>query len=70
MEKSLQITVFGKVQGVFFRKHAFQTALQLGLKGYDNEPKGWYRINSCTGQYGGIEPISRLGQNRISKIQS
>ena len=36
-----QIKVRGKVQGVFFRKHAQQKALELGLTGWvRNEPDG------------------------------
>ncbi len=34
MESIIQIIVYGKVQGVFFRKYTYETAVQLGIKGY------------------------------------
>ena len=33
-EKTYQIEVTGKVQGVFFRKHTREKAIELGLKGF------------------------------------
>ncbi len=32
--KNIAVTVYGKVQGVFFRKHAKEKALLLGLNGF------------------------------------
>ncbi len=41
MERHLQIRVYGKVQGVFFRASALGMAERLGLKGFvRNEPDG------------------------------
>jgi len=39
--KSLQMTISGRVQGVFFRANVRKKALELGLKGYArNLPNG------------------------------
>jgi acylphosphatase len=39
--KHYNITIVGKVQGVFFRKHAVEQAANMGLKGFvRNEPNG------------------------------
>ncbi|MBC8313655.1 MAG: acylphosphatase [Candidatus Cloacimonetes bacterium] len=32
--KKIKITIFGRVQGVFFRKFTFETALKFSIKGY------------------------------------
>ena len=32
--RHVRIIVYGKVQGVFFRKHTFQKANELGIKGF------------------------------------
>jgi len=33
-QRHVRIIVFGKVQGVFFRKHTFQKANEFGIKGF------------------------------------
>jgi acylphosphatase len=39
--KHFNITITGKVQGVFFRKYTLEQAIQLGVKGFvRNEPNG------------------------------
>lgn len=41
MLKHVNITVRGKVQGVYFRKYTFEKAIELDLKGYvTNRPDG------------------------------
>lgn len=41
MEKKFTITVYGKVQGVWFRKSAQTKAITLGLRGFvTNKPNG------------------------------
>jgi acylphosphatase len=41
MEKDIIIKVIGRVQGVFFRSHTREKALELGLTGWvRNEPDG------------------------------
>ena len=34
MKKQIQIKVTGKVQGVFYRKYAYQKATELGITGF------------------------------------
>lgn len=47
MAKSIQITVHGKVHGVWFRQSAMQMARQLGLAGFvRNEPNGTVYIEA------------------------
>jgi acylphosphatase len=49
--KSIKIIVCGKVQGVFYRASARDTARQLGIKGYvRNEPDGSVRILAQGGE--------------------
>jgi len=45
---SVQITVYGQVQGVFFRAFAAQRARELGLTGYVRNLPDWHsvRINA------------------------
>ena len=45
---SVQITVYGQVQGVFFRAFAAQRAGELGLTGYVRNLPDWHsvRINA------------------------
>jgi acylphosphatase len=39
--QTIRIIVSGKVQGVFYRKYAFETAIQLGIDGFVmNGPDG------------------------------
>ncbi|RMG82006.1 MAG: acylphosphatase [Bacteroidetes bacterium] len=41
MKKHLNIRVYGKVQGVFYRKSTLEAALLIGIKGFvRNEPDG------------------------------
>lgn len=45
MEKAIQIIVFGKVQGVYYRKYTCQKARELGLKGFvANQSDGTVKI--------------------------
>ena len=47
MQQTLTILVKGKVQGVFFRRHTREKALQLGLTGWvKNEQDGSVRIRA------------------------
>jgi acylphosphatase len=47
MGKILQIDVFGKVQGVWFRKYTKQKAEELEIKGnVQNMPDGFVRIHA------------------------
>lgn len=45
MQRHLSIRVYGRVQGVFFRRSAREEALRLGLSGFArNEPDGTVQI--------------------------
>ena len=59
MIRRLQYEVFGKVQGVFFRKYTKQSADQLGLKGYVR--------NTSTGTVGGeiVGPANAVEEFKI-----
>ena len=47
MEKSVMITVFGRVQGVGFRFYTQKKALELNLKGFvRNKPNGTVYIEA------------------------
>ncbi len=55
MEKHLQIKVFGRVQGVYFRQSTKDKAVSLGLRGVVmNEADGSVFI-SATGSQGNLE---------------
>ena len=44
---SIQATVYGRVQGVFFRAFVFEKAIELGLTGYvRNLPWGGVEVNA------------------------
>lgn len=48
MKKCIQITVTGKVQGVFYRKYAVAKALELGITGFvKNQNDGSVYIEAC-----------------------
>jgi acylphosphatase len=52
------ILIYGKVQGVWFRKHVLDKALELGLNGFvRNEPDGSVYIET-TGTIKSIESLS------------
>jgi acylphosphatase len=54
---SIKIKVYGKVQGVFFRKYTRLQADKLGIKGYvRNEDDGTVFIIAC----GEKEPLSKF----------
>jgi len=47
MQKHLSVSVFGRVQGVFFRKFTKEEADRLGLKGtVENRPDGSVQIEA------------------------
>jgi acylphosphatase len=48
MIKSIAIKISGKVQGVYFRQSAKETADELGIKGFvRNEPDGSVYAEAC-----------------------
>ena len=48
MKKCIQITVTGKVQGVFYRKFAIAKALESGITGFvKNQTDGSVYIEAC-----------------------
>ena len=55
--RHVELVVEGKVQGVFFRKHTQQIAMQLGIKGFvRNQPDGSVYIIAS----GSLENIQQL----------
>lgn len=70
-----QFTVFGKVQGVWFRAATREQALMLGLSGYAvNLPDGSVQVQA----QGSVEALGRLEQwlqhgpalARVSRVES
>ncbi|XP_030040919.1 acylphosphatase-2 [Manduca sexta] len=58
--------VFGKVQGVYFRKHTQRKATELGLKGWVMNTAQGTVIGQLQGQQGAIEDM----KNWLEKVGS
>ncbi|XP_014255958.1 acylphosphatase-1-like [Cimex lectularius] len=61
--KSVNFEVFGKVQGVFFRKYTCENAKKLGLNGFvQNTPRGTV-IGALEGRVSAIEKMKNWLKN-------
>lgn len=76
--QTVRIIIRGKVQGVFFRKYAFETAIKLGIDGFVQNDSDGNVIIEATGEkqildrlvqwcYGG-SPRSEVEQVEVSEI--
>ncbi len=69
--ESFRFIVYGKVQGVYFRKFVAQGLKQLGIQGYvRNQPDGSVEVvvRSHDGQIEAIESVLRSG-SPLSKTE-
>lgn len=55
----LEFEVFGKVQGVFFRKYTMNKSRELSLKGWVRNTKGGTVIGIIEGQSDNVEEMKR-----------
>lgn len=75
---TVHIIIRGKVQGVFFRKYAFETAIKLGIDGFVKNDGGGNVVIEAAGEKDNVDkfvqwchegsPRSEVEQVEVSEI--